>query len=282
MVVINPFLKWAGGKRWLVSGGNLPIPNHFERYVEPFLGSGAVYFHLCPKKSLLSDINHELIALYESIKLSPKELYSLMIRHQKGHAKSYYYQVRSRQPASSIKKAARFLYLNRACWNGLYRVNLKGQFNVPVGTKDTIVFDTDDFEAISTLLQRADIRCCDFEDTIDHCQSDDFLFVDPPYTVQHNCNNFLKYNEKIFSWDDQIRLRNAVIRAKDRGVKIAVMNADHAAIHSLYDGVGEYRQLCRHSVLAGDATKRRATTEALFVSNISLDAYHPTPSVVPR
>ena len=133
--------------------------------------------------------------------------------------------------------------------------------------KNTVIFDTDDFEAISQILNGADIHCADFEEVIDECCDGDFLFVDPPYTVQHNYNNFLKYNEKIFTWEDQIRLCNALKRAAKRGAAIAITNADHQSIRELYKGVGTYTQLHRNSLLAGKASKRGATTEALFIEN---------------
>ncbi len=267
--MINPFLKWAGGKRWLISQPDFPTPPSYTRYVEPFLGSGAVFFHLQPDKALLSDANAGLIHLYEVIRDQPSALLFEMKRHHSRHSKEYYYEVRARKHRSKLKKSAQFLYLNRTCWNGLYRVNSKGEFNVPKGTKDTVLFDTDDFVAVSDLLSNADIRCSDFEAVIDETGEGDFVFVDPPYTVQHNYNNFLKYNEKIFSWDDQIRLRDAVGRAIQRGVMIAVTNADHQAVRELYSKVGSYFQLHRQSVLAGKATKRGATTEALFLGNWS-------------
>ena len=264
----NRFLKWAGGKRWLVVSNRLPVPSHFDRYVEPFLGGGAVFFHLKPSNALISDVNEELIHCYRTIKEQPDELYQLMVRHHDDHSQDYYYEMRSSIPEYDLQRAARFLYLNRTCWNGLYRVNLKGEFNVPIGTKSTVVFSDDDFPEISNVLRSADIRCSDFEAIIDECNKGDFLFIDPPYTVQHNYNNFLKYNEKIFNWDDQTRLHEAVLRAVRRGVAVAATNADHSSVRNLYDGEFQYRQLMRYSVLAGEPSKRGATTEALFLANI--------------
>lgn len=263
----SPFLKWAGGKRWLVSCGQLPKPARFVRFVEPFLGSAAVYFSIRPKKALLSDMNADLILLYKQIKKAPDALQRLMNNHQRKHSADYYYAVRAKRPKSDLEAAARFLYLNRTCWNGLYRVNLKGDFNVPIGTKNTVVFESDDFVALAEMLKSATLKCSDFEPIVDGCKEGDFLYVDPPYTVQHNFNGFLKYNERIFNWADQMRLRDALVRAKARGVAIAATNADHDSIHTLYAGVGEYHQLKRHSVLAGDASKRRETTEALYFTN---------------
>ena len=247
--LVEPVLKWAGGKRWLVSSGGLPEPRTFERYVEPFVGSGAVYFHLQPRRATLSDLNAELILLYQTIRDRPAELWQLMLRHQEHHTSEYYYKMRAATSSSDLELAARFLYLNRTCWNGLYRVNLKGKFNVPKGTKNTVVFNTDDFEEVARALGSAEILCADFEEVLAMCGEGDFVFVDPPYTVKHNANNFLKYNEKIFSWNDQQRLREAILDAGDRGATIALTNADHDSIHRLYKGRAEYRQLTRQSVL---------------------------------
>lgn len=263
----NPFLKWAGGKRWLVSAELFSAPA-YNRYVEPFLGSAAVFFHLQPERAILSDVNEDLIALYKIIRDKPVELYKVMQEHQRNHRKTYYYKMRSHQPRTELRRAARFLYLNRTCWNGLYRVNLSGEFNVPIGTKSTVIFDTDDFVTISSALKNADIRCADFEVIIDECERGDFLFVDPPYTVQHNFNNFIKYNEKIFSWEDQIRLRDSLQRAAERGVAIISTNADHESVRQIYGGIAQYKQIHRHSVLAADSNRRGATTEALFLMNV--------------
>jgi len=266
--MMQPFLKWAGGKRWLASSELFPVPNSYSRYVEPFLGGAAVFFALLPQKAYLSDLNEDLILLYEVIRDAPGALYEKMEEHQEFHNEEYYYNLRSSSPRSDINRAAKFLYLNRTCWNGLYRVNLKGQFNVPIGTKNTVLFDDDDFEAVSSALKSARIECSDFEAIVENTSRGDFLFLDPPYTVQHNYNGFLKYNEKIFSWEDQIRLRDAVARAAARGVSIVLTNADHASIRNIYNGVCDYRSVNRASVLAASAANRGITTEALFTANI--------------
>jgi len=261
-----PFLKWAGGKRWLMHAG-LPRPLSFERYVEPFLGGGAIFFGLRPERALLSDINPELIELYEVMRDAPNALRTCMEFHHAQHDHDYYYVVRAQRPEGLIDRAARTLYLNRTCWNGLYRVNRRGEFNVPIGTKSAVVMPDDDFYAISSLLKRVEIACCDFESTIDQAKEGDFLFVDPPYTVKHNMNGFVKYNECIFTWADQIRLRDSVSRAASRGVAVVVTNADHPSVIELYDQVAEYRSVPRSSVLAGPGNRRGRTTEALFIAN---------------
>lgn len=264
----EPFLKWVGGKRWLANSNQLPRPASFKRYIEPFLGGGAIFFHLRPERAILADVNRELIELYTVLRDHPAELMEMMRAHQQNHDGPYYYAVRRTIPTDIIARSARTMYLNRTCWNGLYRVNLKGEFNVPIGTKSSVVFDNDDFEEISSLLQRADIRCCDFEDTVGDAVSGDFLFLDPPYTVKHNLNGFIKYNENLFSWNDQVRLRDAVVAAIGRGVSVVVTNADHESVRELYQDVCEYRSVGRASVLASEAARRGRTTEALFSANL--------------
>jgi DNA adenine methylase len=258
-----PFLKWAGGKRWLTYSTDdlLPERNTFDRYFEPFLGGGAVFFFLHPERGILSDINPDLINTYQMIRDDWKELNKILKRYQRLHSDDFYYKMRSLSVEDPILKAARFIYLNRTCWNGLYRVNLKGEFNVPIGTKDKVVLETDNFEELSERLSGFKLKVSDFEVVIDKAEEGDFLFVDPPYTVKHNLNGFIKYNENLFSWADQVRLRDAVVRAVRRGVTVLVLNADHASIRTLYKGVGQMRSLSRASIIAGDPAARGNYTE---------------------
>jgi DNA adenine methylase len=265
---IKPFLKWAGGKRWLTSADVLPDMNKYSRYIEPFLGGGAVFFHLQPAKALLSDVNVELMHLYSVIRDRPTDFRLAMLEHQQLHSYEHYYQMRSGRPSESIARAARFLYLNRTCWNGLYRVNRNGDFNVPIGTKDSVLFADDDFNYVAEVLSRAELLCSDFESVISMAGVGDLLFVDPPYTVRHNLNGFLKYNENMFSWADQIRLSESVRAAACRGASVIVTNANHDSVRELYAGDFEHRELTRVSVLAANSLKRGVTTEAMFVANL--------------
>lgn len=262
-----PFLKWAGGKRWLTSAYSHIFPEKFERYVEPFLGSGAVFFSLKPTSALLADSNAALISTYKQIRTHWTKIETALRRHHRNHDDKYYYEERSRKHEAAHEKAAQFIYLNRVCWNGLYRVNLRGEFNVPLGTKTAVVLDTDDFEQTAELLRRATLMVSDFEPILDSVEPTDFVFVDPPYVTRHNFNAFVKYNDRIFSWEDQERLSAAVKRAGSRGAKILVTNADHVSIRSLYKGVGDMLSLRRHSVLAADSKNRGATTELAIAIN---------------
>lgn len=267
---VVPFLKWAGGKRWLPERYPSLFPLQYDRYIEPFLGSGAVFFKLQPQRAILSDLNIDLIQTYEALRDDWQKVHRALARHQKFHCREYYYQERDRRRKSRFERAARFLYLNRTCWNGLFRVNLKGEFNVPIGTKSSVLLPSDKFETISNLLTRIEIFSDDFENIIDKAGPNDFVFIDPPYTVKHNYNGFIKYNEKIFSWDDQIRLAHAVFRTANKGTKILVTNANHEAIRDLYTNADHLVSLDRHSVLAGATEARVKTSELAIAINYSL------------
>ncbi len=259
--MIEPFLKWAGGKRWLVTGYRSLFPKSFKRYVEPFLGGGAVFFYLAPPRALLADSNEELINAYKVVKQYPLQVERTLSRYQNLHCESFYYSMRSRRPRLSVAQAARFMYLNRVCFNGLYRVNLRGIFNVPMGTKTEVAYPSQYLWTISKSLAHATIVASDFEQTLALTGKGDFVYVDPPYTVAHNNNNFLKYNDILFSWQDQIRLSRAVRQASSRGALVLISNADHPSIHELYAGFGFHHIVERLSVLAGRPDARRRITE---------------------
>jgi len=260
---MEPFLKWAGGKRWLINkaANLLPENNKFDRYIEPFLGGGAIFFHIQPENGLLSDVNADLINSYIIIRDYWPDLLDLLNKYDKCHSKDFYYKIRSSKPRTPLNKAARFIYLNRTCWNGLYRVNKRGEFNVPIGSKTKVLLSEDNFLETSNRLRNIEIRVCDFEYSIDQANEGDFVFVDPPYTVKHNLNGFVKYNETIFTWDDQIRLKNAIVRAADRGAEVLLLNADHQSIKTLYTGIGNRTTLNRASVIAGNSSARGIYSE---------------------
>lgn len=264
-IVVTPPLKWAGGKRWFIAKCKELLPSSFNAYHEPFLGSGAVFFNTRPKHAVLSDINDELINLYRVIRDTPVELAIKMQAHQRKHSAGYYYEIRAQKPRSELNKAARTLYLNRTCWNGLYRVNLNGKFNVPKGTKDKVVMESDDFGLLSKVLYGASILCQDFEQTLDDAKRGDFAFIDPPYTVAHNNNGFVKYNQHLFRWEDQIRLRAAVERAANRGVKVLVTNAAHQSVMDLYDGLNQI-VVDRAGIISGDCKNRGRYQELVVTS----------------
>lgn len=263
--VVNPFLRWAGGKRWLVFNYPSIFPTKYNRYIEPFLGSGSVFFHLRPKRSILSDINSDLIATYEAVKNDWEKVYSTLIEHHICHSIDYYYNLRLNKPTSRNRLAAWFIYLNRTCWNGLYRVSEKGIFNVPIGTKVNVILPTDNFKASSKILRNADLRNADFEEIIDSTKRGDLIFADPPYTVKHENNGFIKYNGKLFSWNDQIRLRNSLLRAKQRGVIFLLTNACHDSIRNLYSDFCNIVAVERSSVIAAETKNRKICKEYVIM-----------------
>ena len=262
----DPFLKWPGGKRWLVRQLDGLFPSVYERYLEPFLGGGAMFFHLSPRRAILSDSNKELINVYRCLKSHAEEIDERLVSLQKQHSEALYYLTRKMEPTDAVGRAVRFLYLNRTCFNGIYRVNLKGKFNVPMGSKDLVEYPKDYLKEVAAILRCASVRESDFEKTIDTATGGDFIYVDPPYTVMHNNNNFVKYNSSLFSWEDQIRLAVAIKRATERGVAIMLSNADHRSVRELYKGFGYHRSVSRASILAAESQHRRLTTE-LIVTN---------------
>lgn len=265
---LSSFLKWPGGKRWLLKKLPEIFSIQFNNYYEPFLGSGAVFFHLCPEESVLSDVNEELINLFVQMRDHPQELAKQLQAHQKKHSKAYYYEIRDKNYVSPMERAGRFLYLNRTCFNGMYRENKNGKFNVPIGTKDNCMYDIDKFEHYSNALKNAELMTCDFRDTIKKAGSGDLLFVDPPYTIgQAQQNSFIKYNSKLFSWNDQEDLCNEIVAARNRGVIIISTNAYCDELLEMYKIEGFYVQpIEKKSTISGVIDKRRKTTELLITS----------------
>jgi DNA adenine methylase len=265
-----PFLKWPGGKRWFVSNYASLLPSKYGRYIEPFLGGGSVYFHLQPAKALLGDLNADLVETYNAIRDDWRSIKTRLDYHQAKHGEHYYYAIRRSQPCHSAARAARLIYLNRTCFNGIYRVNRRGEFNVPKGTKDTVIFGFDDFDAVSRLLKEAKILAIDFEELIDRATCGDLIFADPPYTVRHNSNAFIKYNEKLFSWADQIRLMSALARARDRGAIVVSTNANHPSLRKLYSQARfKLKTVTRFSSISANAGGRNKFEEAVILGNVT-------------
>lgn len=269
-----PFLKWAGGKRWLSAYTHELLPEEYNHYFEPFMGGAAMFGAIQPSAATLADVNAELVNCYKQVADKPTVILGGLMQLQTLHSEETYYRIRSENPIDDVERAIRFLYLNRACFNGIYRVNQSGQFNVPKGTKETILFPYDDFPAASALLKSAEIVISDFEPVIDIAKSGDFVFCDPPYTVAHNNNGFVRYNERMFSWEDQVRLKDTLIRASSRGVLILLTNAAHSSIKDLYAGTEfDCRAVSRQSVIGGGRGYRGEYGEFL-ISNYALPLFN--------
>lgn len=266
MGTAKPFLKWAGGKRWFVHHYAHLFPTEFDRYIEPFIGGGAAFFHLAPRQAVLGDTNVDLINTYSAIQQDWRLVYRYLREHHSNHSPAYYYKIREKRLRSSFSRAAQFIYLNRTCWNGLYRVNLQGAFNVPIGTKSSVVYEDDHFDRVSKALQGCTLVVSDFEELIDLAGEGDFVFVDPPYTVRHNHNAFIKYNEKLFSWFDQIRLFQAIKRAESRGALILGTNAYHQSVRELYENDFDTMCVHRNSSISSKASSRSKFEELVILT----------------
>jgi len=264
--VLVPLLKWAGGKRWFVSAYSHLIPHFSGRYIEPFLGSGAVFFSLRPQSAVLGDRNRELVDTYRAVKDDWRAVSALLRYHLAHHSADYYYRIRSFMPGLGCEKAARLIYLNRMCWNGLYRVNARGEFNVPLGGRADTRVDDNHLERVSEALQKAELRDCGFESLIEEAGRGDLLFVDPPYTVCHSKNGFIKYNEALFSWADQERLAGCLIEAQERGAYVVATNAPHDSVRALYDRHFTLLGVGRFSPMSGKAESRGTYNELIILS----------------
>ncbi len=221
-----------------------------------------------PEIAILGDANDELMSLYRAIKKDWKRFHTALRRHDRNHSQAHYYDVRDSMPRSLFERAARTLYLNRTCFNGIYRVNRAGHFNVPKGTKNSVLLPTDDFANVARLLANARLHTGDFGTLISSARRGDLVFADPPYTVQHNQNAFIKYNEHLFSWADQCRLAHLLAAARDRGVRILATNADTRCVRSLYDDLGfKLTRAKRLSVMSANAAHRKKYSELVITGS---------------
>ena len=267
---MTSFLKWPGGKRWFISKYRNLFPNQYNRYIEPFIGGGSVLFSILPNNALIADINPELINMYIVMRDNPEDLKQILLQHQEKHSEKYYYEIRGSIPTHNIEQAARFLYLNRTCFNGMYRVNRNGMFNVPIGTKNNCIYDIDRFADYAQTLRNVEIVVSDFSPIIHGANPRDLIFVDPPYTIAHNQNSFIKYNERLFTWVDQERLLNALCHAKDNHAIVFATNANYHLIREMYTDHGFYTITThRYSSISGRAD-RRGTQEELLITSIPI------------
>jgi DNA adenine methylase len=263
----EPFLKWAGGKRSLLPQllPLLPRLSPNGTYYEPFLGGGALFFALGPERSVLSDTNPELIETFVAVRDDPIRV--LRVLTQLHYSKEDYYRIRSKVPLNPWQKAARFIYLNKTCFNGLFRVNFSGRFNVPFGShgEGLVVCDRPQILAASRALRGATLRARDFEQAVASAVRGDLVYFDPPYTRAHRNNGFVEYNALVFKWPDQKRLAELGAQLVDRGVNIAISNANHRSIRALYkDERFVIHRIGKWSTIAGNPANRFPTSEVLI------------------
>ena len=245
-VIPKPFLKWAGGKHRLLPILSGYIPKMFRNYHEPFLGSGALFFWLYRHNYLcsgvfLSDINKELIDTYIAVMRNPKKVMALLDSYP--YDRSFFYRLREKNPEelSLVERAARMIYLNKTCYNGLYRVNKGGKFNVPFGRyNNPKYYEYENIMAVSAALQNTTIRCASFEIVLDTSQPGDFVYFDPPYLPVSITSRFSSYYKDGFSLDDHLRLRDVCIELTRRGVYVMLSNSYTETTINLYSIEGFY------------------------------------------
>jgi len=264
----KPFLKWAGGKTSLLKE-ILPLVPSLDNggcYWEPFLGGASVFFSINPKKAVLSDLNCKLIKCYSDVRNHPEEVFDYLAYHSKCHSSEHYQRVRHDFNGNDegVAQSARFIYINKACFNGIYRENRNGNFNVPYGKKKKPALPTlQELIDISKVLQKAVLTACTFQDLIGQIGKGDFVYLDPPYTVMHDNNGFIKYNAKLFSWEDQQNILGLIKQLSAQGTKVLISNAAHYSIKELYRDF-DIIEVSRASCVSADKFKRSRVAEYLI------------------
>lgn len=268
MPTIEPFVRWAGGKSWLIPHLQKTILGfEFSNYFEPFLGGGAVFFSLeCNKNAYLSDANPQLINAYIQVRDNPTELIAHYL--EMPNTKADYYRIRDELTSdASVINAARFIYLNQTSYNGLFRVNRNGKYNVPYGYRNAWRHNPDRILAASDKLQNTIITAGDFEVDKKRISKGDFVFIDPPYTVSHNNNGFIAYNQKLFSLDDQYRLKQFIEYIKHKGAYYLLTNAAHDTVKEIFVSDGDrLLEMNRNSLIGGKKAKREVISEYIFTN----------------
>lgn len=235
----RPFLKWAGGKGRLLSQYAPYLPQQFATYYEPFCGGGAVFFHLAPHRAVLSDINPEIINVYICVRDAVEAVIALLQEHAAAHTREYYYTVRDYDVAelSPVARAARLIYLNRTCYNGLYRENAKGIFNVPMGAyTHPNICQKETLRSASDALQSTQITHASFDHVLNSATSDDLVYFDPPYHPRNQTSNFTQYSRFAFQEAEQRHLQDVFGMLAKRGIRAMVSNSDTELIHEIYQG----------------------------------------------
>ncbi len=273
----KPFVKWAGGKRQLIPILNENLPKSFGAYFEPFLGGGALLFHIITErhgqKCSISDLNSDLVLAYTTIRNRIDELILSLKNHEKNYQKnpkSYYYSVRASNPRSEIEKTSRLLFLNRTCFNGLYRVNSKGKFNVPLGryTNPNIV-NEENLRLVSEILQsnRISIKCSDFEAVLGDAKKGDLVYFDPPYQPVSTTANFTSYTNKDFTDDDLDRLAKLCLKLDSKGCKVMLSNSNSKRVSSMFGGKTWKIQKIEANRAINSNSKKRTGHFELLIKN---------------
>jgi DNA adenine methylase len=265
----SPFVKWVGGKGKLqhTLGAMLPPGAELMRHVEPFLGGGAFFYARQPERALLCDINKDLILTYKAVRDELPAVVRHLGQFAHRHDKAHYYATRTRYNAQShrsdAERAAMFIYMNKTCFNGLHRVNRRGEYNVPIGSyKNPRILNVEGLYAASMQLQNADIECTPFESLLSHVKPGDFVYLDPPYEPVSRTANFTGYAVNGFSQEDQVRLRDVVRDLDRRGARIMLSNSDVPFIRELYRGF-QIDQIMAPRAISCVGSKRQSVPEVV-------------------
>ncbi len=263
----KPFLRWAGGKNWLLKYlKEIIVDFEFNNYHEPFLGGGSVFFFLPKgKKTYLSDWNIDLINAFVQVRDNVNDIIKLMETYQ--NTSEFYYEMRAHNSDSDITRASQFIYLNQTSFNGIYRVNLKGQYNVPYGNRKKHFLDQDALLNASKKLKGVHLRSQHFYDSLKNIKQGDLVFLDPPYTITHNNNGFFKYNEKkgLFTENDQYQLAEFISQVKNIGAYYILTNAAHYRIKEIFN-LDTPIELTRACIIGGKDANRGNYNEYLFTN----------------
>ncbi len=264
----RPFLKWVGGKGRLLDQFRDLLPDEFERYFEPFLGGGALFFAQAPERAVLADLNAELVDCYRAIRDSVDDVIKALRKHK--YEKEHYYEVRLRGPESLPlpRRAARTIFLNRSGYNGLYRVNRAGRFNVPFGRHvNPTLCDASNLRACSKALQRVELKCCDFATAVGDARAGDFVYFDPPYVPISSTANFTQYAAEGFGWQEQRDLAAVFRELAAHGASVMLSNSDTPEVRGLYRGFRIDRVAASRSVNSNP--ERRGKVAEIVVRSYS-------------
>ncbi len=266
----KPLLKWAGGKTQLLNILRMIIPHNYERYIEPFLGGGALLFDLAQIGSLASDSNPELIHFYKIVRDYPGELVQALDNSL--ISKEEYYHLRSIDPITlnPIKRAARFIYLNKTCYNGLHRVNKKGQFNTPFGGRTNIkILDECNLLKVSEILRSTELLCADYKECLRQARENDFVYLDPPYYPLGGYSDFKRYTCNFFGENEHIELAREFRRLTNAGVFVLLSNSATKQVQELYDGFNFIRIKATRQINC--RPDGRGCIEEFLIANYAMD-----------
>lgn len=262
-----PIVKWVGGKRQLMFELIKNMPKSYNRYFEPFIGGGALFFELQPEQAYISDMNEELINLYSVVRDNVYELIKDLSKHEV--SKEYFLEIRNIDRTeqytelSDVERASRFIYLNRTCFNGMYRVNSQGQFNVPFGHyKNPRIIDENNLLNCSELLKKTEIKCADFSEILTKVKKGDLVYFDPPYVPLNETSSFTSYTKDGFDINMQFKLRDVCDELDNKGVKFILSNSDTKLVNELYVNY-EIKKVFASRQINANADGRGKITEVL-------------------